>query len=96
MTVPAALLSHASNEHYTPQYILEAVIACMEAIDLDPCSNSREIPNVPAARHYTAQDNGPEKKREPEKRGWESSEKPKQVQSASAKMDVGHELPPKH
>jgi len=30
----------------------------MGAIDLDPASNSREIPNVPAARHYTAQDNG--------------------------------------
>jgi hypothetical protein len=25
---------------------------------MDPCSNSREIPNVPAVRHYTAQDNG--------------------------------------
>jgi hypothetical protein len=58
MTVPPALLSHASTEHYTPQYILDAVIACMGAIDLDPASNSREIPNVPAARHYTAQDNG--------------------------------------
>ena len=30
----------------------------MGAIDLDPASNSREILNVPAARHYTAQDNG--------------------------------------
>ena len=58
MTVPPALLSHESTEHYTPQYILDAVIACMGAIDLDPCSNSREIPNVPAARHYTIQDNG--------------------------------------
>ena len=58
MTVPPALLSHESTEHYTPQYILDAVIACMGAIDLDPASNSREIPNVPAARHYTAQDNG--------------------------------------
>ncbi len=58
MTVPSALLSHESTEHYTPQYVLDAVIACMGAIDLDPCSNSREIPNVPAARHYTAQDNG--------------------------------------
>ena len=58
MTVPQALLSHESTEHYTPQYILDAVIACMGAIDLDPCSNSREIPNVPAARHNTAQDNG--------------------------------------
>ena len=58
MTVPPALLSHESTEHYTPQYILDAVIACMGAIDLDPCSNSTEIPNVPAAKHYTIQDNG--------------------------------------
>ena len=58
MVVPPALLSHESTEHYTPQYILDAVIACMGAIDLDPCSNSREIPNVPAAKHYTSQDNG--------------------------------------
>jgi hypothetical protein len=27
-------------------------------INLDPCSNSREILNVPAAKHYTAEDNG--------------------------------------
>ena len=58
MTVPAALLLHESNEHYTPKYILDAVIACLGAIDLDPCSNSLEIPNVPAARHYVAEDNG--------------------------------------
>ena len=43
MVVPPALLSHESTEHYTPQYILDAVIACMGAIDLDPCSNSREF-----------------------------------------------------
>jgi len=53
-----ALRQHESTEHYTPQYILDAVIACLGAIDLDPASNSQEIPNVPAARHYTAQDNG--------------------------------------
>lgn len=58
MTVPLALLSHASTEHYTPPFILDAVIACMGAIDLDPASNSKEIPNVPAARHYTIRDNG--------------------------------------
>jgi hypothetical protein len=58
MTIPPALLSHDITEHYTPQYILDAVIACMGAIDLDPCSNNREIPNVPAARHYSIQDNG--------------------------------------
>jgi hypothetical protein len=27
--VPPALLSHESTEHYTPQYVLDAVIACM-------------------------------------------------------------------
>jgi hypothetical protein len=58
VVVPSALLSYESTEHYTPQYILDAVIACMGAIDLDPCSNSREISNVPAARHYTVEDNG--------------------------------------
>ena len=44
MTVPPALLSHESTEHYTPQYILDAVIACMGAIDLDPASNSQGDP----------------------------------------------------
>jgi hypothetical protein len=57
MIVPPALISHASTEHYTPQYILDTVIACLGTIDLDPCNNSTEIPNVPAARHYTMQDN---------------------------------------
>ncbi len=58
MTVPPALLSHESINYYTPPYIPDAVIACIGTIDFDPASNSREIPNVPAARHYTAQDNG--------------------------------------
>ena len=58
MVVPPALLSHESTEHYTPQYILDAVIVCMGAIYPGLCSNSQEIPNVSAARHYTAQDNG--------------------------------------
>jgi hypothetical protein len=59
VTVPPALLSHESTEHYTPQYILDAAIACMGAIDIGhPASNSGEIPTVPAQRHYTAQDNG--------------------------------------
>jgi hypothetical protein len=37
----SALTVRESTEHYTPQYILDAVIAYMEAIDLDPCSNSQ-------------------------------------------------------
>jgi hypothetical protein len=44
-------------KHRTPQYIIDTIIACIDAIDHDPASNSREIPNVPAARHYTVQDN---------------------------------------
>ena len=57
MTVPSALLSHASTEHYTPQYVLDAVTVCMGAIDLDPCSNRIEVQNVIAAKHYTSEDN---------------------------------------
>jgi len=34
---------HKNTEHYTPQHILDAVFVGIEAIDLDPCSNSREI-----------------------------------------------------
>jgi hypothetical protein len=41
-----------------PQYIPDAAIECVGAIELDPCSNSQEIPNMPTARHSTVQDNG--------------------------------------
>jgi hypothetical protein len=58
MTVPPALLSHRSDEHLTPRYILDAVIECLGGIDLDPCSNSRTCPNVPAGCHYTRMDDG--------------------------------------
>jgi phage N-6-adenine-methyltransferase len=50
--------SSATPEHYTPREIIDAVIACMGEIDLDPCSNSHADPNVPAEEHYTAEDNG--------------------------------------
>lgn len=49
--------SSETAEHYTPTKILDAVISCLGAIDLDPCSNEGE-PNVPAARHYTRADDG--------------------------------------
>ena len=47
-----------SPEWYTPRAIIDATLAVLGAIDLDPCSNSREAPNVPAARHLVAIDNG--------------------------------------
>ena len=50
--------SSETPEHYTPQEVIERVIACMGGIDLDPSSNSHETPSVPAAMHYTKEDNG--------------------------------------
>lgn len=49
--------SSKSVEHYTPREIIEAAVACLGSIDLDPCSNDGK-PNVPARRHYTAADDG--------------------------------------
>jgi DNA N-6-adenine-methyltransferase (Dam) len=42
-----------SDELYTPPDFLESVYACLGEIDLDPCSNSLEEPNVRAKSHYT-------------------------------------------
>ena len=50
--------SSESPEHYTPPVIIEAALACLGEIDLDPCSNSHETPNVPASKHYTSEDDG--------------------------------------
>lgn len=50
--------SSESPEWYTPRHIIDRVVAVFGEIDLDPCSNSRETPNVPALNHYTAADDG--------------------------------------
>lgn len=50
--------SSESPEHYTPTLVIAAAVDCMGAIDLDPCSNSKDSPNVPALDHYIAADNG--------------------------------------
>lgn len=50
--------SSESVEHYTPPEIIEAVVACLGSIDLDPCSNGGKKPHVPARRHYTIKDDG--------------------------------------
>lgn len=49
--------SSETPEHYTPKNILDAVLACMGEIDLDPCGNVGE-PNVPAHIHFTQEDDG--------------------------------------
>lgn len=53
-----ALFTSNTDEWNTPQEILRRVLAVMGEIDLDPCSNSEESPNVPAALHYTEDMNG--------------------------------------
>jgi DNA N-6-adenine-methyltransferase (Dam) len=55
----AIATSSKSNEHYTPNQIIEATLECFGgAITLDPCSNSHEFPNVPAQRLFTVEDDG--------------------------------------
>jgi hypothetical protein len=51
-------ISAKSDEHCTPKYFLAAVVECMGEIDLDPASNSKDNPNVPATNHLTLEDNG--------------------------------------
>lgn len=54
----APLMTSNSCEWYTPPEIIERAIEILGQIDLDPCSNSHETPNVPADRHYTQDDDG--------------------------------------
>ncbi len=49
--------SSDSPEWYTPPHIVAAVVETLATIDLDPCSNLG-TPNVPARRHFTADDDG--------------------------------------
>jgi hypothetical protein len=58
---PSPMAVHFSSdtpEHYTPAAIVDAVIDVLGTIDLDPCSNSKNTPNVPALYHYTVEDDG--------------------------------------
>ena len=50
--------SSECDQWNTPKFILDRAVELLGAIDLDPCSNDADHPNVPASRHYTAEDNG--------------------------------------
>jgi hypothetical protein len=50
--------SSQTVEHCTPANIIAPTLACLGEIDLDPCSEGGEPPNVPAHAHYTAADDG--------------------------------------
>ena len=56
---PAPMFSSNTGDWYTPPEIVEAVRDLFDGrIDLDPCSNSHEAPNVPARTLYTREDDG--------------------------------------
>jgi hypothetical protein len=46
------------NDWCTPKHIIDTVTDFLDEIDLDPCSNSKEHPNVPARQRYTVEDDG--------------------------------------
>lgn len=50
--------SSATPEWYTPSHIIDLVVEFFDEIDLDPCSNSHESPNVSAGMGYTEADDG--------------------------------------
>lgn len=50
--------SSESVEWYTPDHLLERVVDVLGQIDLDPCSNSRSDPVVPATEHFTPEQDG--------------------------------------
>lgn len=50
--------SSDSPEWYTPDFVIEHTLRLFGEIDLDPCSNSHEAPNVPARNIYTKDDDG--------------------------------------
>lgn len=57
---PHGLKESRDDENYTPAYVWIKALRCFGAdkVDLDPCSNSKENPNVPARRVYTIEDDG--------------------------------------
>lgn len=50
--------SSETPEWYSPASLVSRAVRVLGTIDLDPCSNSHEKPNVPALKHLTESDNG--------------------------------------
>jgi len=50
--------SSASPDWQTPKNIVELINKCLGGVDLDPCSNSKENPNVHATHVFTKHDDG--------------------------------------
>lgn len=54
----APLMTSDSPEWHTPPDVIQRVVQVLGEVDLDPCSNSSEHPNVPAKKYYTAFEDG--------------------------------------
>ena len=54
----AVHFSSETPEWNTPPAIIEKVLQVLGAIDLDPCSDNKNHPNVTAKYHFTVEDNG--------------------------------------
>jgi hypothetical protein len=52
------MMSSDSAEWYTTPDIIRCVVSVLGEIDLDPCSNSKDKPNIPAKEHYTKEEDG--------------------------------------
>jgi hypothetical protein len=64
------LTSSKTCEHYTPEDVMQLVYEVFGTIDLDPCSNAKgEAANVRARHHFTAEDNGLNRRWDPESLG---------------------------
>lgn len=50
--------SRRTVEWYTPPEVIERTVRLLGSIDLDPCSEGADPPNVPAAQHFTEADDG--------------------------------------
>jgi phage N-6-adenine-methyltransferase len=47
-----------TDEWYTPKEIVDSVLEVLGEIDLDPCSNSKTQPTIPARKHFTKEEDG--------------------------------------
>lgn len=55
---PSGIYSSNSPEWLTDRGTIELVLRVLGGIDLDPCSNGGDMPNIPALVHYTKEDDG--------------------------------------
>jgi hypothetical protein len=62
--------SSKTCEHYSPEDVMQLVYDVFGTIDLDPCSNAKgHAANVRARHHFTAEDNGLNRRWDPESLG---------------------------